>query len=230
MLNLCISIFMDSDEVSLLLSQSLDDDITGWLCNPQTELLLETACKKSAGLATLAEHLAQTKEILAQNELTVELRLSEGDPKFKQATCIEVQNCLISAYGIKPAASDIGTAYFAVLIRDSNSKVIATLLADFRPFPDNEIVTRMEAVDRMWQQKKIGRELFRFVESTVRFLMVADGFVCLNTAGIMGLCLKSYVDGDAPDWQKEMMLKFGFEEEKEDGWSGETEFFKLVHL
>lgn len=229
MLHTSIGIFLDSveEEVSLLMSSTTTTANTAsWLREEQTcSRTLDAIHKNVTWLEALANQLSEIKASLTEKALTVELRLGEGDPAFTKATRDDVENCLVSAYGIKPSPADIGPAYFAVLIR-SDARVIACALTDFRPFPDNEFVTRMESVAKPWQRQKVATELFRFIESSTRFLMKADGFVLLN-ASDTGLAIKSCVDNDAPEWHTEMMLKFGFEQE-EDGWGGDVAFFKNV--
>jgi hypothetical protein len=242
MLNHSIGVFMGSRELSRLPESERPDDVVAWLQCEQTAETLEEIGKNANWLDTLAEQLAQVKQSLETTALSAELRLSEGDPGFKQSTCKDMQDCLISAYGIKPSTSDIGPAYFAVFIRNSaNSEVISAAIADFRPYPANEFTTRMECVATEWQRKKVAGKLFGFIESSIRFLSKADGFVCMNTAGLApheGLTIRSFVDGDAQGWHKEMMMKFGFEEEgqeeeDDDEWRGDdddVEFVKKVLL
>ena len=197
---------------------------------------LEKLCLMAEQLALLADQLYSIKLSLAQKSLTAELRLSEGDPRFMHATCGDIEGCLLSAYGRKPSPRDIGVAYFAVLIRCTSGKkmaVVSTALADFRPFPDNEFATRMEAVSSDWQRRGVAKDLFAFIEASVRFLLVADGFVRINTAdptsSSSGVAIKSCVDCDAPEWHTEMMLKFGYEEDDESWQQDDIEFSKTIH-
>lgn len=240
MLTLSIGVFMDSEEVSSLLLPCLTDSTTtrDWLQQEHTSRTLDKICRSAAWLETLAEQLREIKTNLAEKALTAELRLSEGDPRFPHTTCSDMEDCLVSAYGIRPSPKDIGAAYFAVLIRATDPKdhnnVISAALVDFRPFPDNEFATRMEAVDRGWQRRHVARELFKFIESSARFLMMADGFVRINMADLDSasatkMAIKSYVDDDAPEWHTEMMHGFGFKEaEDDDCWREDIEFFKTI--
>ena len=226
-LNLSIGTLLSSEDIKFIESIHNGDWITQ---HDECAKRLERLCETAAWLEKLALQLARTKQRLAQKGLSVELSVSGGDAKFKQTTCKAVKDCLVSAYGIKPSASDIGAAYFAVLIRDHESSVVSAALADFRPFPDNEFSTRMEAVDKKWQGQKVATELFLFIDSAVRFLTRADGFVRLNMMGCdpSSMVIKSYVDIDAPEWHSTMLEKFGFTEEDDSGWRGDVEFYKVL--
>jgi hypothetical protein len=223
-LNLSIGILLGSEDIGFIES---NDWITQ---HAECAKRLDRLCETAAWLEKLTAQLVQTKQSLAQKGLRVEVSLSGASAKFKQVTCRAVKDCLVSAYGIKPSTCDIGAAYFAVLIRDRESNVVSTALADFRPFPDNEFSTRMEAVDKKWQRQRIATELFIFIDSVVRFLTRADGFVRLNMMGCdpSSMVVKSYVDIDAPEWHSTMLEKFGFTEDEGAGWRGDVEFSKVL--
>ena len=229
MLSTMIVMFTESPEVRSFELMLLD--IT-WLHNTEATDAIETVMKKLTWLDTFTSQMEGITRSFSSSEtgLTVELRLREGDRGFEHTTCREIQDCLFSAYGRKVSAKAVGPAYFAVLIRDAKtSKVISTALADFRPFPDIEFATRMEAVSKPWQGKKVSKGLFTFIEATVRFLVTIDVFVRMNMAGLEpgAMTIKSCVDADAPEWHSEMMGKLGFQDISCD-WADELEFSKSV--
>lgn len=233
MLSTMIVMFTESPEVVTLLSV-LDNITCCWLQNTQATDAIETAMEKLAWLDTFTSQMEGITQSFLQRELTVELRLREGNGGggFEHTTCRDIQECLFSAYGRKLYAKDVGPAYFAVLIRDAKtSKVIATALADFRPFPDIEFATRMEAVSKPWQGKKVSKGLFTFIEAAVRFLVTIDVFVRMNMSGLepSAMTIKSCVDADAPEWHCEMMRKMGFQDTSSScDWADELEFSKSV--
>ena len=210
MISAAIAIFTESDEVLML--ESLLDNIS---LLEDAEKIILAVCNKAESLDTFTAKLAQVTASLSQKGLFPELCLSEGDPKFKKHMANEIKHCVSSAYGRKPTDRDIGPAYFAALIRKDSKTTIASSLCDFRPFPYNELVTRIEAVDKKWQRQQVGASLFKFTESIAEFLMMADGFVRVNLAGIESkvITLKSHVDHDAPEWHSKMMEGLGFEED-----------------
>jgi hypothetical protein len=118
---------------------------------------------------------------------------------------------------MKPSVHDVGPAYFAVLIKEKhNNDVIASALVDFGPFPYNEFVSRMGAVEKPWQNQKVCTELFHFIESSVHFMVLFDDFVGFKLRGKEHCgTIKAFVDSNAPCWQDEMMTKLGFREEED---------------
>ena len=194
------------------------------------QCLLECLLAKAEQLEHFLDQLLATVSTLKEKGLTPELQLCSSDHTFQHEICKTVTSCLISAYGIKPCAKDIGPAYLAVVVREEKSaSVVACALADFRPYPSNEFVTRMEAVHKEWQRQQIGTALFHFIELAVQFLMQSDWYVHISMSGETQCTLKAYVDNDAPEWHSEMMQKLGFEEEEDPSyWSGDIGFSKVV--
>jgi GNAT superfamily N-acetyltransferase len=191
---------------------------------------LECLLAKAEQLEHFLDQLLTTISTLKQKGLTPELQLCSSDRNFQHEICKTVTSCLISAYGIKPCAKDIGPAYLAVVVREEKSaSVVACALADFRPYPSNEFVTRMEAVHKEWQRQQIGTALFHYIELSVQFLMQSDWYVRCSMSGETQCTLKAYVDNDAPEWHSEMMQKLGFEEEEDPyEWRGDIGFSKVV--
>jgi hypothetical protein len=225
MISAAIAIFTGSEEVQML--ESFLDNLS-LLQLEDTEKIIQTVCNKAESLDMFTSKLAQIADSLSQKGLFAELCLSEGDPKFKKHMVNEIKHCVKSAYGRKPTDNDIGPAYFAALIRKDDKATIASSLCDFRPYPYNELVTRIEAVDKKWQRQQVGTSLFKFTESIAEFLMMADGFVRVNLAGIESkvITLKSHVDHDAPEWHSNMMEGLGFEEDGK--CDGDVVFFKEI--
>jgi hypothetical protein len=226
MLAVSFELFTSSEEYS-----QLESGLSiSWLQLEQTTETLDTLIQNAAWLENIVTLLSTSD--LSNKSLCAELRLGNGDKSFKQTTCDDIQDCLVSAYGIKPSASDIGPAYFAVLVKEKlTSNVISTMLVDFRPFPYNEFHTRMEAVEKKWQRQKVGTELFKMAECAACFLVKFDPFVAFNLSGEdpAKTTISSCVDVDAPEWQRDMMVKLGFEEQESVyEWQGEIEFFKTL--
>ena len=224
MLNAMIGLFTESNEV-LMLESSIE---TTWLNQTLASDLIAEVEIKLEWLEIFTSRLEVIAQSSKDKKITFESRLREEDCKFEQSISKEIQQCLFSAYKRTVCANDIGPAYFAVLIRDAGtSSVIATALVDFRPFPDIEFATRMEAVTESRQRQHIARSLFIFIEAMVCFLITADPFIRLNMTGLnpRAATIKSYVDADAPMWHGEMLVKLGFEDTSSD-WSDELEFSK----
>ena len=194
----------------------------------QATEIINTVYGQVLWLERFAEQLEQTVLVLSKKGLSPELKLCEGDINFPSIICNAISNSLFSAYGIKPSVHDVGPAYFAVLIKEKHNNAIASALVDFRPYPDNEFVSRMEAVEKPWQNQKVGTELFHFIESSVHFMMLLDDFVGLNLRGEEHCIIKAYVDSDAPCWQDEMMTKLGFSEEEDS--DDDIEYYKIIPL
>jgi hypothetical protein len=193
------------------------------------EHLMDFLNDKAQHLQLFLDQLLCTVSNLKPKGLTPELALCSSDRNFKHVMCKTIKDCLISAYGIQPSPSDIDPAYLAVLIREESGSVVGCALADFRPYPSNEFVTRMEAVSKARQRQQIGTELFRFVELSVQFLMQVDGYVRISMSGETQCTLKAYVDIDAPDWHVVMMQNLGFEEDEDPfEWRGDIGFSKSI--
>ena len=221
MLHSAIDGFIHSQQFECLIATPQIDD--------QAERLMEFLNEKAQHLQHFLDQLHSTVSNLKQKGLTPELALCSSDSNFKHKICKDIKNCLISAYGIQPSPADIGPAYFAALIREESGSVVGCALADFRPYPTNEFVTRMEAVEKARQRQKIGKELFRFMELSIQFLMQVDWYVCINLSGETQCTLKAYVDTDAPDWHLIMMLNLGFDEDDDPYvWRGDIGFSKSI--
>jgi hypothetical protein len=193
------------------------------------QCLMEFLLAKAEQLEHFLDQLLETVSTLKQKGLTPELQLCSSDSNFQHTICKTITGCLISAYGIQPCPKDIGPAYLAVVFREKSDSVVACALADFSPYPSNEFVTRMEAVDKKWQRQQIGTELFRFIELAVQFLMQSDWYVRISMSGETKCTVKAYVDNDAPDWHSDMMLKLGFDEDEDPyEWRGDIGFSKAV--
>lgn len=223
MVNLAIGVFMESNEVVLIMSMPEDS----FFEQQESIGFIETLFRRASELELFITQLEQVTTSLAGKHITPELRLSDMDLNFQKNITSQIKSCLFSAYGIQLKSKDVGPAYFAALFHTNESKVVAAALADFRPYPDNEFATRMEGVKKKWQRQSIGRELFRFIECIVRFLVMVDSFIGLNIAGINEVTLKSYVDHDAPDWQHKMMLGMGYTQD-DDSWGEDVEFSKFI--
>jgi hypothetical protein len=226
MLDSAISMFIHSEKVDQLTRLLNNNE---WIQGHQASEIIKSVYDKVLWLEQFSEMLAKTVLELSKKGLNAELKLSESDHNFTSTICNDISDCLISAYGIKPSVSDIGAVYFAVLFKEVETHtVIATALVDFRPYPDNEFVTRMEAVEKKWQRQSVGTKLFHFIESSIQFVVLLDGFVRLNLSGEDNFVIRAYVDSDAPLWQAEMMEKLGFKEEEAS--YGDTEFFKIIPI
>lgn len=223
MVNLAIGAFMESKEVVQIISMPEDS----FFDQQESINFIETLYKKASELESFITQIEQVTSTLAEKHLTPQLRLSGTDLNFQKNITSQIKSCLFSAYGILLKSQHVGPAYFAAMIHTNESKVVAAALADFRPYPDNEFVTRMEGVKKKWQRQSIGRELFRFIECIVRFLIMVDGFVGLNIAGVNEVTIKSCVDHDAPEWQYKMMLGMGYTQD-DDSWGEDVEFSKFI--
>jgi hypothetical protein len=224
MLGSALIAFTNSTTVNQLTRVSDDD----WIQGSQATDVIDAVYNQVLLLERFAELLQKMMEVLSNKGLHPELKICDGDQKFQSVICKAISNSLISAYGVTPSLHDVGPAYFAVLIKEKHNNVIASALVDFRPYPDNEFVSRMEAVEKPWQNQKVGTELFHFIESSVRFMVLLDDFVQLNLRGEEYCTIKAYVDSDAPCWQDEMMVKLGFSEE--DDSEDDIEYYKVIPL
>ncbi len=214
MIDTAIAIFVRSEGVTML-ERSLSSDAANWLDQPDAAALLDAICQQAESLDAFTAKLAQITATLAQKGLVPELYIRDGDKNFNKKVVKEIKLCVSSAYGREPTARDIGPAYFAALIR-KDGNVVASSLAHYRN-SYNQLATQIEAVDVKWRRQKVATALFQFIECIARFLMLADGFVCLNLMGVRPkmLTLQSNVDFDAPEWHAAMMGKLGFTEEEE---------------
>jgi hypothetical protein len=212
-LHTSIAIFMASPELTDLETFLADPS---WPHHSDAASRLSLACLKAKALDLFATKLVQITAALAEKRLSPELVLSPSDDEasaFRRHLASTIKGCVCPAYKAKRITEqDIGPAYFAVLIRSSSDRsVIASTLSNFRNYPDNMFVTRMEAVHPTWQRKGVGTSLFRFTEVAVEFLVNADPFVRLNLGGATSTEIEAYVDHDAPEWHREMMEKMEFE-------------------
>ena len=201
---------------------------TEWLQQPEAADLIDLVLCKALHIEALVEKLVSTAKSLMQKGLTPELKLSGDDRKFRSNICKDIRKCLFSAYNAKITPEHVGPAYFAVLIKDTkDNHVVATALADFLPYPDNEFAMKMEAVEKEWQRQKVGTAMFHFSECAVRYLLLTDGFVAMNMAGDQQCSISACVDDDAPEWHSTMMEKLGFEEDREWG-EDDVKFCKII--
>jgi hypothetical protein len=229
-----IAVFMQSSEFLWLESTSVvlsSANPAFFLHQAATAALLEAVCAKAESLDAFTTKLAQLAADLAGKNLTPEFLFDDdtGAHAFKRKVAVSIQDCVMSAYGRRLRKRDVGCAYFAVLVRsnEEEAKVIASSLSDFRPFPNNDFTTRIEAVDKKWHRNAVGTSLFKLTEVAVQFLMLADPFVRCNMGkDPSGTTIRSRVDLDAPKWQREFMLKMGFEEG--DAGTEDVEFCKTV--
>jgi hypothetical protein len=206
-----------------MLSSTLNTD---WLNQTESAVLIDTILSKALQIEAFVEKLVSTAKSLMQKGLTPELKLSEDDSRFKFNICKDIGKCLHSAYKAKITPEHVGPAYFAVLIKDTkDNHVVSTALADFLPYPDNEFAMKMEAVEKKWQHKQVGTAMFHFSECAVRYLLLTDGFVCMNMAGDQQCSISACVDRDAPEWHSTMMEKLGFE--ADNGWFEDD--IKFIH-
>jgi len=220
------AIAMLNQEVEALLPSLID---TEWLQQPDVADLFDHVLSKALQIEAFVEKLVSTAKSLMQKGLTPELKLSEDDSRFKFNICKDIGKCLHSAYKAKITPEHVGPAYFAVLIKDTkkDNHVVSTALADFLPYPDNEFAMKMEAVEKKWQRKQVGTAMFHFSECAVRYLLLTDGFVCMNMAGDQQCSISACVDRDAPEWHSTMMEKLGFE--ADNGWyEDDIKFCKII--
>ena len=230
-----IAIFTRSPEVALLQHLITDPD---WTRHPDAASLLDLVCSRAAALDLFTTRLADIQTDLAAKNLAPEIWYRDQDGStFDKDVQVEIKSCVLSAYGRMPQAADIESSCCAALIREgTRDEIVASALMNFCPWPDKCFRTKMEAVRKDWQRKKVATALFKFIELVVEYLMNTDVYVQLNLlngpvstletlkghdlwrplmqrlAVATCMVLEACVDPDAPEWHRMMMERtLGFE-------------------